>query len=416
VILGPILHIFFIIRIFRGKEDKIRFRERYGKTNIQRPSGKLLWFNAVSIGEINSAWIIIDKIIEKYECNILITTTTVTSAEIVVNKINRSKFKDKIIHQFFPLDFSFSIKNFLNHWKPNVLVSIESEFWPNLFTIVGKKCPIIILNGKMSKKSFRFWYTHKKLKQEVFNNIKICLTQSRIDYRRFIRLGVQDTRFLTNIKFFVDKCSVDKNLYDHLSAKTKNKKLWLVNCTHRGEEEIIIRVHNELKKKYKNLMTILIIRHPNRFNEVEKLMNDNNILYVNTSSNKEITDDTEFYIYDKFGNLGTFFDLCNIVFIAGSLQKNIGGHTPSEAIRHGCCVITGPYIDNNYSLFRELKDTESCIILEDNTYQTLFRTINYLFENEEVVRKISANASGRGVRDFNTLIDIIDIIALTISV
>jgi 3-deoxy-D-manno-octulosonic-acid transferase len=262
----------------------------------------------------------------------------------------------------------------------------------------------------MSKKSFRFWYKHKKLRREIFNNIKICLTQSKIDYKRFMRLEVQNTHFLTNIKFFVDKCSVDKNLYDYLSKKTKNKRLWLVNCTHRGEEEIIIEVHNELKKKYKNLMTVLIIRHPNRLNEVEKLMNNNNISYINTSSNREVTDKTEFYIYDKIGNLGTFFDLCNIVFIAGSLQKNIGGHTPSEAIEHGCCVITGPYIDNNHALFKELENSKSCIILDDNSYQTLAKTIDFLFKNGDVVKKISDNAYNKGVKNFDILNKIVDII------
>ncbi|MDR1499255.1 MAG: 3-deoxy-D-manno-octulosonic acid transferase [Rickettsiales bacterium] len=399
-----------LYRKFKGKENKRRFGERFGKTNVVRPEGKLLWFNAVSVGEINSAWSIINRFNENGEYSILITTTTVTSADSVKNKIDSLKNKDSVIHQFAPIDLSACIKRFLKHWKPNILINIESEFWPNLFTMTSKVCPIMVLNGKMSKKSFRFWYSNRRLKEKVFDSIDICLAQSKNDHRRFINLGVQNTQFLANIKFFVDPCPVDNNLYNVLLDRTKNRCLWLVNCTHRGEEEIIIETHKILKQKYKNLMTILIIRHPNRLDEVEKLLKNSDIPYVTTSSGTEIEEETELYIYDKFGNLGTFFNLCKIVFIAGSLQKGIGGHTPAEAVRHNCCVVTGPYVENNHMLFRELLNSDGCVILKDNKAKTLADTIEYLFENSSMAIKISNNAFGKSVKNAGFMEEIIDII------
>ena len=157
-ILTPVIHLYLFIRKLKGKEHKSRFAERFGKTKIERPNGKLIWINAVSVGEINSAWTIIKRLNEDNDYKILITTTSTTSAETVRNKIKQLPNLDNVIHQFVPVDTYFSVKRFLKHWKPDILINVESEFWPNLFTLTKKFCPIMVLNGKMSKKSFRFWY------------------------------------------------------------------------------------------------------------------------------------------------------------------------------------------------------------------------------------------------------------------
>ncbi len=412
IIVYPLIYIYLLIRKFKGKEDKKRFPERFGKTKIVKPEGKLIWFNAVSLGEINSAWSIIKKLNDEGNYNILITTTTLTSAENVAERIKKLEIKNNklVIHQFVPIDFQFCIARFLKHWRPDILVNVESEFWPNLFTMTKKMCPIIVLNGKMSKKSFKFWYVNKKLKESIFDSIDICLAQSKSDYKRFIMLGVQNVQFLVNTKFFADRSNVDEKLYKYLKEKTKDKKIWLVNCSHKGEEEIIVETHNMLKKVYNNIMTILIIRHPNRIKEVEKILENNNINYIITTSDKDIDENTEFYIYDKIGNLGTFFDLSSIVFMGGSLQKGIGGHTPAEAIRHNCCTVTGPYIENNYMLFKELSNIDGCIILKDNKSKTLFEKVDFLFQNPFEVKKIVDNSYRKSIQNLSIFNEIVDII------
>ena len=131
----PFIILYLNIRRWKGKEDKIRIKERFGKTNIVRPNGKLIWFNAVSVGEINSAWTIINELNKNVENNILITTTSLTSANNVLNKINKLPNPNKVIYQFVPIDVTICMKRFLNHWKPNLLINVESEFWPNLFLL-----------------------------------------------------------------------------------------------------------------------------------------------------------------------------------------------------------------------------------------------------------------------------------------
>jgi 3-deoxy-D-manno-octulosonic-acid transferase len=365
---------------------------------VKRPEGKLIWFNAVSVGEINAAWSIIKKIHEDSEQTILVTTTTVSATKTVLDKIKKLARPEKVIHQFFPVDVASYVKKFLNHWKPNIFVNVESEVWPNVLTITKKYCPIIILNGKMSRKSFRFWYINKKLREQVFEGIDLCLAQSKKDYKKFINLGLQRVQFLGNIKFFVEKLPMDAEYLKFLKSGADKRKVWLVNCTHGGEEEIITQTHQLLKKKYPDILTINIVRHSQRSGDVENLMRNGGLRVSVASKNDKITAETDVYLYDKLGNLGAFFEFCDIVFMAGSLQPNIGGHTPAECIKFGCCVVTGPFIENNKMLFRDLADNNACIILENNQAETLAKTIGELFDNDDLRHSMINEAYARSVR------------------
>jgi 3-deoxy-D-manno-octulosonic-acid transferase len=389
-------------------EDKERFRERFGITKIGRPDGKLIWFNAVSVGEINSVWSIINRLNQNESCNILITTTTKTSSDVVKEKIEKLQKPEKVIHQFFPVDITSCVKRFLNHWKPDILINVESEIWPNVLTLTKEFCPILILNGKMSKKSFRFWYIMKKLKEQVFDGVELCLVQSKRDLKRFINLGLQRVQFLGNVKFFVDKQSIDVDYLNFLKTKIGDRKFWLVNCTHDGEEEIIIQTHKMLKEIYPNILTIDILRHSKRSDDVANLITKNDLNVSVVSKNETIDENTDFYVYDKMGGLSTLFELSEIVFMAGSLKQKIGGHTPAECIKYGCCVVTGPYIDNNKMLFRDLLDDNACIVLKDNRAVTLSKTVNNLFENDVIRKKIINEAYTKSIKSTSYLDEIVN--------
>lgn len=410
VILYPFIVLFMLYRRIIGKEDKNRILERFGITKVKRLEGKLVWFNAVSIGEINSAWTIIKQLNENRSLTILITTTTLTSSEIVAGKIEKLKNKDKVIHQFAPIDLTSAIYFFIRRWKPNLLINIESEFWPNLFTIVAKYCPIVVLNGKMSKKSFRFWYKYKNLKELVFSKIDMCFAQSKNDYKRFLMLGIQRVKFIGNIKFFVEKCDVDEELYEVLIRKMANRHIWLANCTHAEEEELIIETHKLLKQKYDDILTFMVIRHPNRVEHIMDVLNKNRISYSLSSNDHSINNETEFYIHDKLGSLGTFFKLCRIVTMCGSFRRGIGGHNPAEAMKFDCCILTGPYVDNNYVLFKELLENDACVILDKDDTDTLTKQISYLFDNPEQVKLLSDNAYRKSLEYSHTSNEIIDLI------
>jgi 3-deoxy-D-manno-octulosonic-acid transferase len=387
----------------------LRFRERFGESKVPRPIGNLIWFNAVSVGEVNSAWTIINRINQESEYNILITTTTTTSATITAEKIKQLQKPEKVIHQFFPVDITRCVENFLNHWRPNVFVNVESEIWPNVLTLTKKYCPIIILNGKMSKKSFRFWYyVAKTFKEQVFDSVDLCLAQSKRDFKKFINLGLQRVQFFGNIKFFVEKQPVDMEYLNLLKDMIGKRRFWLVNCTHDGEEEIIIQTHKILKEKHSDILTLNVLRHPKRLEEVVELMKKNDLDVSVASKGENINNDTDFYIYDKIGGLSTLFELSDVVFIAGSLKPKIGGHTPTECIKYGCCVVTGPYIDNNRTLYKDLLDNKACIVLKDNKANTIAKTIDNLFENEELKNNIISEAYAKSIKSNACLNEIIN--------
>jgi 3-deoxy-D-manno-octulosonic-acid transferase len=312
------------------------------------------------------------------------------------------------MHQFFPVDVTSYVRRFLEHWRPNILINVESEIWPNVLTLTKKFCPILILNGKMSKKSFRFWYVMKKLKEQVFDGVELCLTQSKRDLKRFINLGLQRVQFLGNIKFFVDKQPVDVEYLNSLKSWIGNRKFWLVNCTHEGEEEIIIQTHRLLKEIYPDILTIDILRHPKRMEEATNLVVKNN-LAVKVATRGEIIDkNTDFYLYDKMGGLSVFFELSGVVFVAGSLRPGIGGHTPVECIKYRCCVITGPYIDNNKMLFRDLSDDGACVVLKDNKPTTLSKTVGDLLGNDGLRNSIINESYAKSVKSSSYLGEVVD--------
>ena len=404
----PLIRIYIFIRKISGKEDKHRYRERFAITDKKRPKGKIIWINAVSVGESNSAWSIIDKLIENSSHYILFTSTSLTSAKLITEKIKDRKYKNRVIHQFFPIDYPHIIKRFLKYWRPSILLNIENEVWPVLFTTIQQFCPIFILNGKMSKKSFRFWYRFKTLRQQIFNsNIECCLVQSIKDLKRFINLGIQKSQYLCNIKFFTEKLPVDMNYYNFLAKNTQNRIFWLVNCTHEGEEEKIIAVHKNLKKKYKNLLTMIVIRHENRVKNVENMITEKKLKLCKLSDNKDIDNNVDIYLHDKIGNLGALFEINSIVLMGGSLVENIGGHSPVECIRHNCCVITGPYIDNNLVLYKDLIKNNGCIILKTSTVEEITDTVDNLFKDTGLKNYYINNAFTSSVKSLNILNEIV---------
>ncbi len=362
ILFSPIIDIYMWIRLQNGKEDKIRIKERFGYSSVKRPTGDVIWVQCASVGETNSALPLIDKIIEKYneKITVLITTGTITSANIILEKI---KNKKNIVHQYTPIDKYFVIKRFLKFWKPKALITVESEIWPNMIVMSHKVCEkVIIVNARISIKSFERWKMFKNLKETIFDSIDICYPQSQDDQYRLINLGIQNTIFLGNLKFDISKLEVDETLLKKLQNKINDRNFVLLASSHIEENEEILKIYKELRKKVKNILLILAIRHLKKSNETFNFFTKNSINCKRKSENQEITDDTEIFIFDEMGKMGTLFELSDIVLMCGSLVDEIGGHTPVEPAKHGCAILTGPYIKNNKSLFVELEKNKACII------------------------------------------------------
>ena len=370
----PIIIFYFIIRVYLKKEDLSRIFERFGFSAKQKKlttKKQIIWINAVSIGEANTAFVLAEQIANfSKNLTILITTTTLTSAKIIDQKITICN-KD-IIHRFMPIDLSFSINNFLNYWQPIAIILIESEIWPNLiYSSKSRSINIFLVNARISTKSKIRWQKIKKLGFHIFDYFSLIFAQSDEEKNKLQTLTKNQILNYGNLKSEIINPIQDLSKINNLKSKIKNRDIWLCASTHQGEEEIIINIHQKLKKDFPNLLTIIVLRHPNRINEVINL--SNNLKYAVRSKNEDIKLDTELYFVDTLNELTIFYELVNFALIGGSLFA-IGGHNPYEAIRHKCAIISGDKVDNFKEIYQQLDENNSVKIIKNSNelYQAVF--------------------------------------------
>ena len=345
VLISPILIIF---RIYKGKEDKIRFREKFSIPSKKRSKGKLIWFHGASVGEILS----IIPLIENYEKDKLINQILVTSSTLSSSKVlKKFKFK-KTVHQFYPIDHFFFTKRFLEYWKPNLAIFIDSEIWPNMFKkLEEKKISLILLNARITKKTFLRWFSLKNVSQKVFNKISIAYPQN-LETKYFLRkLKVKKIKTIGNLKF----AEQDNEIMNKLNFRFKSKKIWVASSTHSDEEIFCGKTHIELKKKIKNLLTILIPRHIHRVQEIKSELENLRLNVTNHSSNMKNLKNIDIYIVDTFGETKKFHKVGTSVFIGGSII-NRGGQNPLEAARYGARILHGPNVDNFKDVYKSLSN------------------------------------------------------------
>ena len=336
-------------RVEKGKEIKSRLNERFGKCSIRKENKKIIWIHGSSVGESVAALALANSMLKngfkKKDFHFLITTNTVTSSNFVNSKIN-SGFPGT--HQFNPLDHPKYVNRFLNFWTPAMAIFVESDFWPNLiYRSSLKKIPLILASSQMSKKSSRFWRgLGRGLAKKIFKNIDLVLAIDPFNAELFKNLGSKKVRSLTSLKSIADKPQVNIKYILKLKNCLKNKKIFLAASTHSGEEEILIKLANNLRSKgINNILIIIAPRHIERSKDIKKLILSAGY-DIKCRSNKELPFQTDyFYLADTMGEMGSLIEISNLVFVAGSLVKKIGGHNPTEAASLGKAVIMGPYTE-----------------------------------------------------------------------
>ncbi len=351
IIISPII---IIIRILKKKEDKKRFIEKFSIISKKREKGNLIWFHGSSVGEILS----IIPIVEKLEKNklvkkILITSSTLSSSQI----LTKYNFK-KTTHQFFPIDFTYFTNKFLNFWKPSIAIFIESEIWPSMFLGINKRSiPIVLMNARITEKTFKRWMKIESFSKNVFGKINFAYPQNRETYQYLKRLEVSKINFIGNLKFseskLDEKILINKKFYKQFT----NRKVWCASSTHADEELDCAKVHINLKRKYKNLLTIIIPRHIHRTDEIIKKINDLGLNITQRSSNKKITKNTDIYLVDTYGETKKFYKISKTVFLGGSLI-NHGGQNPIEPARLQSTIIHGVHIHNFREVYKLLDDNK----------------------------------------------------------
>ena len=381
LILSPIIIIF---RILKNKEDPIRFKEKLGIFEKKSIKGKLIWFHGSSVGEILS----IIPLVEKFEKNkniknILITSNTFSSSKV----LKKFRFK-KTIHQFLPIDSRILVKKFLSNWEPSVAIFIESEIWPNFINEINRKeIPLILINARMTKKTFLKWNNLKNFSKSIFNKFNLTLSQNKETMFFLKKLGSKNIKNFGNLKFSENKSIKNNNIKSKKLLKFFKSKNFVFGgiSTHSGEEEFCGKIQTLIKYKIKNSLTVIIPRHIDRCADI--IMRLQNLgLKVHLHSDKSNIDKkTDIYLVDSFGETNSFINQCNIVFLGGSVIKR-GGQNPLEAIRLKCKVLHGPYTYNFSEVYALLRNLNLCFLVRHPN-----EVINHLNFTKNKKNKINKN-------------------------
>ena len=340
-----------VFRIIKNKEDKKRFIEKFSIPTKKRIKGKLLWFHGASVGEILS----IIPLIKNYEKKksidqILITTSTLSSSKV----LKKYNFK-KIVHQFYPIDQSYLVNKFLKYWKPNFAIFIESEIWPCMFlNIYRKKIPLILLNARLTLKTFNKWIKFKNFSKNIFNKISIAFPQN-LETKFFLKnLNVRKIKHIGNLKFIENNIINTDKLNNNLKVQLNKKRIWVASSTHLSEEIFCAKAHLLLKNRVKNLMTIIIPRHIHRVEDIVDEIKDLGLKVCLHSKEKNSLKDSDIYIVDTFGETRKFHEIASTVFLGGSIIER-GGQNPLEAARYGAKILHGPNTDNFKDIYKYLR-------------------------------------------------------------
>ena len=389
----PLAFIYLILRKFNKKEHPRRYKEKLSQIKIIRPDGFLLWCHVASIGEAMSILPLVEEL-KKYEKikKILITSITLSSSKVLEKKYENDS---KIFHQFLPLDVPIFVNNFLNHWKPDLSIFIDSEIWPNLVTAIKRKnIPLLLINARITKKTFLRWNILKNFAKHTFEKFDLCLVANKETKDHLVSLGAKNIKDYGNLKFTRIKNSNERKLSPSFLKKIESRNIWCAASTHPTEETFCAKAHLELKKINKNVLTIIIPRHINRIPKILDDLSKLNLKIKLYSSWEEIDDKTDVVLVDSYGESIKLYSISKLVFLGKSLinsLKDDSGQNPIEPARLGCKILHGPNVSNFIDIYEYLKSLGITKVIR--TPEDLSQSIVEEFKNNknidgEIIEKI----------------------------
>ncbi|EGQ9178625.1 lipid IV(A) 3-deoxy-D-manno-octulosonic acid transferase [Vibrio alginolyticus] len=381
--------------LYKSKPNKPQFgsrwKEHFGITPKLKSNDKPIWIHAVSVGESIAATPLIKALKEQNpEQSILVTTTTSTGAEQI------AKLGDLIEHRYMPIDFGFAIKGFLKSVQPKQMLIIETELWPNTLHHVYKAgIPITVVNARLSEKSCQ---NYAKI-QRLFNQLHPCLTQvlcqTDSDAERFERLGVEKKKLSVtgSIKFDIQISEQVKQQGQQLRAQLgKDRPIWIAASTHKGEDEQVLDAHRQVLKSHPNALLILVPRHPERFDDVFTLCQQQGFKTVRRTSTHAVETNTQVYLGDTMGEMLTLIGAADICFMGGSLiGDKVGGHNVLEPAALGVPIINGPSFFNFKEIVHEMKQNNLIKIVknEDELARAIVALIKDVAAHERITSELA---------------------------
>lgn len=363
-----------------------RAHERLGHTTQPSRLGHVIWFRAASVGEAKSVLPLMDHLAQDQpSMQLILTTETATSAKVVTPHLS-----SRALHQFAPLDGSGPVKRFLDHWRPNLCVLVESELWPNqLDACARRNIPVALVNARLSDTSAQAWRRFPATTRYVLRGIKMahCQSQRARDHLRAMGLGFaqqgQNLKAVTGLK------SVDPKQVAAARTDLENRPVWVAASTHEGEEKGVLAAHKRLLETFPNLCLILVPRHPERAQHVRQLINTAGLTTAQRSRGDKLTNGKQVYLADTIGETSLWYSLSPITFLGGS-WTDAGGHNPYEAAAEHTAILHGPKYDNFAESYEAFQRHDASVEVADNG--ALSQMIEHLLTDSSRAAQMAANA------------------------
>ena len=379
IVLSPIILVWILVRIVRQKEDISRLNERLGWPKKKRPEGRLIWLHGASVGECLSMMPLINEILNRdSKVHVMVTSGTKTSAALMAKRLPERAF-----HQYIPIDFPWATRRFVKHWNADLVLWFESDFWPNILKSIAKnKKPLVLLNGRISDRSFDRWRKAKFFITPLLRLFTLCFGQTNEDANRLEILGAKQVVCVGNLKFSAVNPPYDAVELNEILGQIGPRPRCIAASTHAGEEEMILNFHMNVKRTFPSFLSVVVPRHPERGDEIEALFIAAGLQVARRSRGENITLNTDVYLADTIGEMGLLYRLAPIVFVGGSLVP-FGGQNMLEPMRLGRLVMVGPYTFN----FREIVNqasSEGALIRVQMPSEVLGNAVRYLTHPEEM--------------------------------
>lgn len=389
-IIFPVVGAYVAFRASKGKEERGRHGERYGVASVARPSGPLVWVHAASVGETSAVTPLVESIVDM-GIHVVLTTGTVTSAKMVQERLG-----DRVIHQYVPLDLKPAVDRFLTHWQPDLAVICESEIWPMTILELGtRRVPQVLVNGRLSDRSFAAWSKRASIAEALFENLAHVVAQSDVDGERFRALGARPVTVSGNLKVDTAVPPVNNSELTALQRMIGSRKTWAAISTHLGEEEIVAQVHHMLKARHRDLLTIIVPRHPDRAPEIAGQIEAMGMKVALRSRADQIEADTDIYLGDTIGDMGLYLRMAEVAFVGRSLTAQ-GGQNPLEPAMLKAAILSGRNVQNFRDSYQRLIKNGGAKLVRDK--DMLAGAVNYLFNNP-AERQVMIEAGLKTVED-----------------
>jgi 3-deoxy-D-manno-octulosonic-acid transferase len=378
-----------LVRLYiRGRiapEYRLRWLERFAiNLPAVKPDG--IWVHTASVGELFAALPVIRQLFITYPDQVItVTTMTPTGSKLVKEQLG-----DKVFHVYVPFDLPDAVSRFLNHIKPQKLLIMETELWPNIITAAHHRgVNIILMNARLSERSAKGYQRVKSLTQSILKLISIIAAQHERDAERFLALGANESSVLVtgSIKFDI---SIDSSLITEgakLREQFPSELVWIAASTHRGEDIQILQAHHLIRKKYPTAQLIIVPRHPERFDDVADVCAEQNFEF----SRRSLNEDTQKAVYlgDTMGELLLLYAAADMAFVGGSLVET-GGHNLLEPAALAKPIMTGPH-DFNFKQVNQQLLTSNAAVRVMNAEQVAQQVIQWQ-ENPEDKRLVGEKA------------------------